>query len=187
MFRYLIIATVFISAISCNNNTPENKTVQREEKPALQAAEARNAIAINPGKNSLMGTYMGDLPCDGCSLKTMLTFSAGNRAHYRERPIGTNDRNATSFQGTYTINSDSTLITITDNSGKKIFFRMDENRFIPMADEKTLKDCEGMDCSLKKSHEFKSGDVNVVKKSAVETRESIKSTGTFEKAGKIKE
>lgn len=180
LWSILVAAILF----SCNTSNETNQEDSQLSSPAANVKKEKISISI---KNKLIGTYMGDLPCADCQgIKTILTLSGGNKGYYREREIGKKDALATVFEGQWTTNADSSLITLSSAEGKKMFFKKTESGFAIMENETKSKDCGTFDCTLKKSQPttIKAGNIKEIKEKVQSKEQTVKSTGTFQKAGK---
>lgn len=183
MKKIIFLLSALVVLNSCGNTENQNTNNDKTNTNVDPVKKERVTVSL---KNHLIGTYLGNLPCDNClGIKTILTISGGNRASFRRREIGKKDGESFAFEGTWSPNADSTVITLSNDKNEKMYFTYANETFIPMENEKTVKDCGSFDCTLKKpqSVKIKAGDIKALQEKA-QSKEEVKSTGTFEKATK---
>lgn len=182
MKKLALIFSILVTLVACSSDDKKNSTTDGGSA-VEQVKKEKIVVSLN---NHLIGTYLGNLPCDNClGIKTILTISGGNRASFRRREIGKKDGEAFAFEGTWTPNADSTLITLSNDKNEKMYFQYADEAFIPMENEKAVKDCGAFDCAMRKPQavKIKTNDIKALKEKA-QSKEEVKSTGTFEKATK---
>jgi uncharacterized lipoprotein NlpE involved in copper resistance len=178
-FTLVLFSTLLF--FSCNNQSSEN--VQADKKKSEQPNEVKIGNRIIT-KNDLLGTYMGDLPCADCKgIKTVLTLGGNNRANYTERKLTIGKNESRIVDGTWSINADSSLITVLgrDTKNEKLYFKKDGKNLLPMNSETELKDCGAANCALTKTETKSINASEAIKKAKEQAEEKKKINGSFQK------
>lgn len=179
--KFNLLLFVALLFCACNNQTNEPKKEDQPKSEQPKEVKIGNKIIT---KNPLIGTYMGEMPCDDCkAIKTVLTLGGSNFANYTERKV-TIGKGATKIvNGIWSVNADSTLITIAgkEANSEKLYFKLDGKTLIPMKSETEMRDCGTVNCALIKT-ETKTINASEAIRNAKEQKEVKKGVnGSFEK------
>jgi hypothetical protein len=184
-FNILLLAALIFA--SCNNQTNDN--TKKEQNTGEQPKEVKIGNRIIT-KNALVGTYMGELPCDDCKgIKSVLTLGGSNRANYTERKISIGKRDASKIvDGTWSISADSTLITVTSrgDSNEKIYFKKEGKNLIAMASASEAKKCETGNCVLIKTESTPINARDVIRNAKEQAKDTKEVNGTLQKVESTK-
>ncbi len=113
------IALLALCMISCNNSKQTNATVSQTDSLDVSAETAPVA--------TYYGTYEGVLPtANAAGVRTVLVVNEDNTFTLKSEYIGKGDSGRFEDVGNYSVNNN--VITLTDNKGKKLFYRIDDGK-----------------------------------------------------------
>ncbi|MFN6378178.1 MAG: copper resistance protein NlpE N-terminal domain-containing protein [Flavobacteriales bacterium] len=184
--KFNILLFTALLFVSCNNQANEVKNEEQKKSEQPNELKIGNKIIT---KNPLIGTYMGELPCADCkAIKTVLTLGGANFANYTERKITIGKGSAKIINGIWSVNADSTLITIVgrETNGEKLFFKREGKSLIPMKSETERADCGEINCALVKTEAKPINAADAIKKAKEQSAEKKGVNGSFEKVESLK-